>query len=491
MGPAWVSFGGNVQHTALSVVATQPFTKIQWQTPVDLDAEYRNGDLLSHYGSPVISERNTVVVPLKTGRTGGFKVQGRSGTAGALLWSLDSDYVLPEHNWTPSFNATLTTANAVVVPGAGGKLLLREDADKATATTRTLVFYGEALYNANRAALDASVFVNTPVTADQAGNLYFGFVVSQANPVGLTSGIARIAADGTGSWVAAKAVSGDLNIDKVAMNCAPALSADQSTVYLAVNTATSVPPGGGARRWGYLLALQSTTLALKNKVRLLDPATGAEAFVTDDSSASPTIGPDGHVFYGVLESRVPDHNDRGWLLQFDAALNPAGYPGGFGWDDTASVVPASMVPSYTGNSSYLLMTKYNNYSGVGTGDGKNQLAVLDPAASQNDAIAGIPAMREVLTILGATPDLDYSSNVDYAGAVREWCINTAAVDPFTKSIVVNNEDGYLYRWDMTTNTFTERIQLTSGLGEAYTPTAIGPTGAVFAINNAVLFSVGR
>ena len=76
-------------------------------------------------------------------------------------------------------------------------------------------------------------------------------------------------------------------------------------------------------------------------------------------------------------------------------------------------------------------------------------------------------------------------------AVREWCINTAAVDPVTKSILANSEDGYLYRWDLTTNTFTQRIQLTSGIAESYTPTAIGADGAVYAINNAVLFSIGR
>ena len=62
-------------------------------------------------------------------------------------------------------------------------------------------------------------------------------------------------------------------------------------------------------------------------------------------------------------------------------------PGGFGWDDTPSIVPAAMVPSYAGTSSYLLMTKYNNYRGVGTGDGINRLAVIDPRATQIDPIS--------------------------------------------------------------------------------------------------------
>ena len=94
-------------------------------------------------------------------------------------------------------------------------------------------------------------------------------------------------------------------------------------------------------------------------------------------------------------------------------------------------------------------------------------------------------MKEVLTILGPTPD------PNFPGGVTEWCINTAAVDPFTKSILVNSEDGFLYRWDLTTNTLSQKIRLTSGLGESYTPTAVGADGMVYAINNAMLFAVGK
>ena len=75
--------------------------------------------------------------------------------------------------------------------------------------------------------------------------------------------------------------------------------------------------------------------------------------------------------------------------------------------------------------------------------------------------------------------------------MREWCINSAAVDPFTKSVLANNEDGKLYRWNLTSNTFPEIITLTSGIGEAYTPTLIGVDGIVYAINNARLFAIGR
>jgi hypothetical protein len=207
--------------------------------------------------------------------------------------------------------------------------------------------------------------------------------------------------------------------------------------------------------------------------------------VNDDGTASPTVGPDGDVYFGVLETTFGQHNARGWLLHFDATLAQAKLPGSFGWDDTASIVPASMVPGYSGPSSYLVMTKYNNYARAGSGDSRNKVAVLDPNASQPDFIAGKPVMKEVLTVLGVTPD------PNFPGGVTEWCINTAAVDPFTKSVIVNSEDGFLYRWDLASNTLSQKVRLTSGLGESYTPTAVGPDGTVYAINNAVLFAVGK
>src|SRR6185295_17502181 len=97
-------------------------------------------------------------------------------------------------------------------------------------------------------------------------------------------------------------------------------------------------------------------------------------------------------------------------------------------------------------------------------DGVNKIAILDPNASQIDAITGIPIMKEILTIAGPTKE----PVAGKPNAVREWCINTAVVDPATDSVLANSEDGKLYRWDLATNTLSEKITLTAGLGEAYT-----------------------
>jgi hypothetical protein len=75
--------------------------------------------------------------------------------------------------------------------------------------------------------------------------------------------------------------------------------------------------------------------------------------------------------------------------------------------------------------------------------------------------------------------------------VKEWCINSAAVDLRGKAILANSEDGKLYHWDLTNNTLSENVVLTEGLGEAYTPTVIGLDGTVYAINNAILFATGN
>jgi hypothetical protein len=151
-------------------------------------------------------------------------------------------------------------------------------------------------------------------------------------------------------------------------------------------------------------------------------------------------------------------------------------------------VPSSLVPSYHGGSPYLVLVKYNNYVSRG-GDGVNQLAILDPQNTMADPISGTTVMTNVLSIAGPTPD---TANTNIApGAVREWCVNTIAVDPASKSALVNNEDGRMYRWSFAANRLTETNILNSGTGEAYTPTVIGVNGFVYAIQDAVLYCVGQ
>jgi hypothetical protein len=270
-----------------------------------------------------------------------------------------------------------------------------------------------------------------------------------------------------------------INISQIPLNCAPAVNVAGTVLYVAVSN-------GGASA-GYLVAVNPTTLQPTSRAALIDPLSHTYASVNDDSSGAPTIGPDGDVYYGVLETYCCQNHDRGWLLHFNSTLSTTKLPGAFGWDTTPSIVGRTLVPSYTGPSNYLLLTKYNNYKATfAGGNGLNYVAVTDPNASMTDPISGVSVMNVVMELLGP------SSDAPPTGAVREWCINSAAVDPNTSSALVNSEDGNNYRWDFTRNKITQTITLvTGGVGEAYTPTVVGPDGTVYAINDATLFAIGQ
>jgi hypothetical protein len=471
---AWSNFARDEHHTALSLSPSQPLNGLHWSTPVDLDPQFTGTELLIHYGSPLVTAQNTVIVPVKTGATSGFRVDARSASDGTLQWSLTSDYIFPPHNWVPEFAPALTPASRLYFPGAGGTVYYRDAPDSSTGPQGQIAFYGLMNYQADQASYAANVMISTPITSDSAGNIYFGFQVTGTTPLQLQSGIARISAAGEGVWISAAQAAGSAEITEVAQNCAPAINESQGLVYIAVSNGS----------YGFLVALNSTTLQPAAKVPLVDPVSGLQATIDDDGSASPTVGEDGDVYYGVLENPLGENHYRGWLLHFDSLLSQTKVPGAFGWDDTASLVPGFMVPSYTGASSYLLMTKYNDYAGSAGGTGLNRIAILDPNVTESDPVNGNPVMNEVLTILGPT-----ASSTE--PGVKEWCINSAAVDPASHSILANSEDGKLYRWDLDTNTFTQSVVLSSGLGEAYTPTAIGLDGTVYAIQNSILFAIGQ
>jgi hypothetical protein len=487
-GPPWIGFGGDAQHTAVGAVSAQRMDGIYWTTPVDLAPQLSpTGALLTHYGSPVITRHDTVIVPVKTGASGGFRIEARVGATGDLKWMLNSSYLLPLHRWVPSFNPVLTPDGRVWMPESGGRVLIRSNAgdpgDPAATITR-IAFYGNAAYDASPAEFDTTVFINTPLTSDANGNVYFGFVVTGANPAGLGGGgIVRIAANGTPTFVTVTAaLPPSAGPTKTATNAAPALSNDGSTLYVLVN---NVPPAG-VRPSGRLLALNATTLDTQAHIALVDPASGNPSRISDDATSSPLVAPDGDVYIGVLEAPDQSHNFRGWLLHFNAALTQTKTPGSFGWDNTPSIVPAAMLgAAYTGASSYLLLTKYNNYAP--RADGLNRMAILDPNQTQADPVFGssVMVMREIITKLGPTPD---PAN---PGGVKEWCVNTAAVDPSTNAVLINSEDGVLYRWHLPTNTFTQQVTLNAGRFQSYTPTALGPDGRIYSINSAVLHSVGQ
>jgi hypothetical protein len=478
------SFAGNAQHTAVFDVPAQPLNSIHWSTSINLS----NTGAFAHYGAPLVTASNTVLVPVKT--AGGFQVSAFEGATGRAKYILATDFIMEPiatNGWIPVYQpviASLPAGQRLYFAGAGGTMYHVDNLDSDTpgAPVQECFYTNMDGYSSNSAAFNANVFINTPLTSDANGTIFFGFRVQTNVPAPFTTtdggGIGRVDALGNGAYVLANVAAADNQVNRLPNNSAPALSNNGATLY--------APVKGG---YCYLLGLDAATLATKYKVRLLDPRNHSNAGILDDGTASPMVAPDDEVFMGVFGN--PNNDSRGFLLHFSANLQTNKAPSAFGWDYTPAIVPSSMVPSYTGSSPYLLFSKYNNYAG-GDGNGINRTALLDPNATQIDphpSAPGLVEMREVLTVIGCTPDAEFLGTA-FPYAVREWCINTAAVNPATHSIFTPSEDGRIYRWDLAADSLTEVATLGSGVGEPYVPTVVGPDGTIYTLNGGRLFALG-
>ncbi|MFM7322661.1 MAG: Ig-like domain repeat protein [Armatimonadota bacterium] len=478
------SFGGNAQHTSLYAPAAQRLGGIKWARVVD-----ENVTGFAHYGAPLVTAAGTVVVGAKVaGNT--FSLRAYELSTGRLKWSIPTGWLPPAHSWFPVYNPVLAAGPSgprLWFAGPGGLIWHIDDPDSDTpgAPVRH-AFQGDAAYDADPAGYAGSVFVNTPLTAGTDGSVYFGYRVqgTAPAPVGTGSGFVRIAPGGAATEVKAATAAGDAQATRDSHNSAPALSADGSTLYV-------VAKSGSTDYRGWLVALDANTLAPKGRVFLTDPRNGNGAGILEESTSSPTVAPDGDVYLGIFAN--PWDGSRGFLRRFSADLSVSKTTGGFGWDYTPAIVPASMVPSYKGASPYLIFAKYNNYALNPDGDGVNRIALLDPNATQVDAHpgnGGLVQMREVLSVISPTPDPEHFSD-SYPHAAREWCINAAAVNPATNSVFVPCEDGRFYRWDLATNALSETVSLNPGIGQPYVPTVVATDGTLVTMNGGNVFAIGE
>jgi len=453
----WSGFAHTSQHSGVSMVPSQPLNRVLWTMTVG-----QGGYYTTHFSPPVVTRSNTVIFPMNLTNSGyNFRIEALVGDTGQTNWEQPTDFT-PGTRLVSLCPLVLTPKNRLYFAASGGTVFYCDSPDATASPLFTrAAFYGLSQYLTNTNALNSNIFICTPITSDRYGNIFFGYQSEARLPIGAQGGLARIDFDGSGSWIGASNAIGSSTVNEPIFNCAPALSLDEKTVYMAF--------GAGNGGQACLAAMDSRTLAPLASVHLKDPETKNVAGASDGSTASPTVGPDGDVYFGVSG----DNDDRGWLLHFDSSLSVLKTPGLFGWDVTDSIVNASLVPSYQGNSTYLLATKYNNYDA-----GQYSMAILDPQRGILDSQSGVTVMAPVLSMPSPSK--------------LEWCVNSAAVDPFTKSVLINNENGWLYRWDLTSNQLTQQIALTSiQTGEAYTPTVIGVDGIVYAINRGNLFAVGK
>jgi len=481
------TFAGNAQHTNVYNAAAANINQVLWQTPIDTS----NTGAFAHYGEPLVTANNTVIVPVLT-TTSTVLINAFSGATGALKYTLNTDYVMPSHGWIPSYEPVIV-GTRLYYPGDGGTIYYVDNIDGTPTSPTQVCFYGLPTYQSNAAGFNSSVFVDTPITADSQGNIFFGFRVegtpitpfftnANGDPV---SGYARIGSNGATNYAFVNNITSDSAIIHDSHNCAPALSNDESTVYVLAKS--------GVFDYAYICGLDTTTLSTKFVRFVTDPRPGgSQAGPLDDSTSSPVVGPDGDVYMGMFVS--PYNGSRGYLAHYSGDLSQVKTPGAFGWDFTPGIVPSSMVPGYSGKSSYLLFCKYNNYTGTGGddgGDGINTVAILDPndetQVDWHPSAAGMVEMREVLTMIGCTPDAE---NPQAPNATREWCVNATVVNPSTDSVFFNSEDGRAYRWNLGQDSLTQALALTTGFGEPYVPSCVGPNGTVYTLNGTYLFAMG-
>lgn len=208
----------------------------------------------------------------------------------------------------------------------------------------------------------------------------------------------------------------------------------------------------------------------------VDPTTNAKgsATVSDASSATPTILPDGSILYGVT-----DHYDysRGHLMHFDAQGHYVNsYT--FGWDSTAAV--------YQHDNTYSVVVKDNHYGGSAY------------CYFNNPVCASLPPGPYYVSQLNSNLQVEWSfKNTTFDQehpAGYEWCVNAPAVDS-QGLVYVTSEDGNVYSIPQGNHgVFTtprQKIFLKEALGAAYTPLSIGSDGKLYTQNDGNLFVVGQ
>jgi hypothetical protein len=222
----------------------------------------------------------------------------------------------------------------------------------------------------------------------------------------------------------------------------------------------------------------------------VDPTTNApgSGAVTDLSSSSPTVLPDGSIIYGAQTSY---NGSRGHLLKYSSTgVFQGAYD--FGWDSTPAV--------WQHGGTYSIVIKDNHYE-TGLYCNFNNPACVPPLPDGPYYITQLNPQLQVEWKFQSTNTQSCSRNAN--GTMNcvsdhpngfEWCINMPAVD-MNGTVFVNGEDGNIYSLPQGHNgVFTtpgSSMFLNLALGAAYTPLSVGPDGRLYTQNAGHLFVVGN
>src|SRR5712671_790367 len=128
------SFAGDAQHTAVFPVAAQHLNAIRWTTPID--THYTG---FAHYGAPLVTPSNTVLVPVKIS-TNGFQVGAFESATGRRKYTLTNDYIMAPiptngSTWIPVYQPAIAnppTGQRLYYAGGGGTIYCIDNIDSDT-----------------------------------------------------------------------------------------------------------------------------------------------------------------------------------------------------------------------------------------------------------------------------------------------------------------------------------------------------------------------
>jgi hypothetical protein len=224
----------------------------------------------------------------------------------------------------------------------------------------------------------------------------------------------------------------------------------------------------------------------------VDPATNryGGGRVLDDESSTPTVAPDGSVFFGAY-SRY--NYAQGHLMRFAGATGAFLQSYSFGWDATVAI--------YQHSGTYSVVIKDNHYGEVGSYCNVDAFCPTDRNATN-------PAFPEEYFVTQLSPTLTVEwkyKNANTLSCTRnpdgsincvsdhpfgfEWCVNGAAVDA-NGVVYANSEDGNLFAINQG-GTLKQKIFQQLALGAAYTPASLGSDGKIYSQNAGHLFAVGK
>jgi hypothetical protein len=206
----------------------------------------------------------------------------------------------------------------------------------------------------------------------------------------------------------------------------------------------------------------------------VDPQTGQppSAMLSDQSTSSPVVLPDGSVLYGGLNYY---NTYRGHLVKFDATGKLVGsYDDG--WDQTPAV--------WVNGSSYSIIIKDNHYlSWYSDVVGPYEITQVDANLVKQWSYTSANTYSCARTATGAL-----SCKSDQPDGF-EWCVNAAAVDQ-NGTVYVNSEDGRAYAI-LQGGTVAQSRFLQLSLGAAYTPVTVDGEGRTYTMNGGILTVVGK